>query len=172
MVKAVGKAILKTISKMGISTVRSYSGAQIFEAVGLDKALVDKYFTGTTSRIGGIGLDVLARESLERHQRAFPRSDDRLPIGGVHQWRRDGERHQWNPDTVATVQHPVRAGGAGSYEEFTAMVNDESKRRATLRGLLKLKPPSSGGVPIEEVESAKEIVRRFATGAIDRKSVV
>src|SRR4051812_22768050 len=107
MVKAVGKAILKTISKMGISTVRSYSGAQIFEAVGLDKDLVDKYFTHTTSRIGGIGLEVLAKEALERHARAFPRSDERLPIGGVHQWRRDGEHHQWNPETVATVQHAV-----------------------------------------------------------------
>src|SRR3954463_15475268 len=171
MVKAVGKAILKTISKMGISTVRSYSGAQIFEAVGLDKALVDKYFTGTTSRIGGIGLDVLATEAMERHARAFPRSDERLPIGGVHQWRRDGERHQWNPETVASVQHAVRAGGAESYEEFTAMVNDESKRRATLRGLLKLKPPSTGPIPIEEVEAAKDIVRRFATGAMSLGSL-
>ncbi len=172
MVKAVGKAILKTISKMGISTVRSYSGAQIFEAVGLDKALVAKYFTGTTSRIGGIGLDVLAQEALERHARAFPRSDERLPIGGVHQWRRDGEHHQWNPETVATVQHAVRAGGAESYEQFTAMVNDESKRRATLRGLLKLKPPAEGGgIPIEEVESAKDIVRRFATGAMSLGSL-
>src|SRR4051812_5706833 len=171
MVKATGKAILKTISKMGISTVRSYSGAQIFEAVGLDKALVDKYFTGTTSRIGGIGLEVLATEAMERHARAFPRSDERLPIGGVHQWRRDGERHQWNPETVATVQHAVRAGGAQSYEEFTAMVNDESKRRATLRGLLKLKPPPGGGIPIEEVEPAKEIVKRFATGAMSLGSL-
>ena len=171
MVKAVGKAILKTISKMGISTVRSYSGAQIFEAVGLDKELVDRYFTHTTSRIGGIGLDVLAAEALERHARAFPRSDERLPIGGVHQWRRDGEHHQWNPETVATVQHAVRAGGADSYEEFTAMVNDESKRRATLRGLLKLKPPSTGPVPIEEVEAAKDIVRRFATGAMSLGSL-
>jgi glutamate synthase domain-containing protein 2/glutamate synthase domain-containing protein 1/glutamate synthase domain-containing protein 3 len=171
MVKAVGKAILKTISKMGISTVRSYSGAQIFEAVGLEKELVDRYFTHTTSRIGGIGLEVLAAEALERHQRAFPRSDERLPIGGVHQWRRDGERHQWNPDTVASVQHAVRAGGAASYEEFTRMVNDESKRRATLRGLLKLKPPPSGPIPIEEVESAKDIVKRFATGAMSLGSL-
>jgi glutamate synthase domain-containing protein 2/glutamate synthase domain-containing protein 1/glutamate synthase domain-containing protein 3 len=171
MVKATGKAILKTISKMGISTVRSYSGAQIFEAVGLDKALVDRYFTHTTSRIGGIGLDVLAKEALDRHARAFPRSDERLPIGGVHQWRRDGEHHQWNPETVATVQHATRAGGAESYEQFTAMVNDESKRRATLRGLLKLKPPAEGGIPIEEVESAKEIVKRFATGAMSLGSL-
>jgi glutamate synthase (NADPH) large chain len=171
MVKATGKAILKTISKMGISTVRSYSGAQIFEAVGLDKALVDRYFTHTTSRIGGIGLEVLAKEAMERHARAFPRSDERLPIGGVHQWRRDGEHHQWNPETVATVQHAVRAGGPKSYEEFTAMINDESKRRATLRGLLQLKPPPGGGIPMEEVEPAKEIVKRFATGAMSLGSL-
>jgi glutamate synthase domain-containing protein 2/glutamate synthase domain-containing protein 3 len=171
MVKATGKAILKTISKMGISTVRSYSGAQIFEAVGLEKDLIDRYFTHTTSRIGGIGLEVLAAEALERHARAFPRSDERLPIGGVHQWRRDGEHHQWNPETVATVQHAVRAGGPETYEDFTKMVNDESKRRATLRGLLKLKPPPGGGVPIEEVEPAKEIVKRFATGAMSLGSL-
>jgi glutamate synthase domain-containing protein 2/glutamate synthase domain-containing protein 1/glutamate synthase domain-containing protein 3 len=171
MVKATGKAILKTISKMGISTVRSYSGAQIFEAVGLEKDLIDKYFTHTTSRIGGIGLEVLAEEALGRHARAFPRSDERLPIGGVHQWRRDGEHHQWNPETVATVQHAVRAGGPQSYEEFTKMVNDESKRRATLRGLLKLKPPPGGGIPIEEVEPAREIVKRFATGAMSLGSL-
>jgi glutamate synthase domain-containing protein 2/glutamate synthase domain-containing protein 1/glutamate synthase domain-containing protein 3 len=171
MVKAVGKAILKTISKMGISTVRSYSGAQIFEAVGLDKGLIDRYFTHTTSRIGGVGLDVLAAEAMERHKRAFPRSESRLPIGGVHQWRRDGEHHQWNPDTVAAVQHAVRAGGAESFEQFTAMVNDESKRRATLRGLLKLNPPADGAIPIEEVEPAKEIVRRFATGAMSLGSL-
>src|SRR5436190_487231 len=171
MVKATGKAILKTISKMGISTVRSYSGAQIFEAVGLEKDLIDRFFTHTTSRIGGIGLEVLAKEALERHARAFPRSDERLPIGGVHQWRRGGEHHQWNPETIATVQHAVRAGGPESYEEFTRMVNDESKRRATLRGLLKLKPPAGGGIDVDEVEPAKEIVRRFATGAMSLGSL-
>jgi glutamate synthase (NADPH/NADH) large chain/glutamate synthase (ferredoxin) len=171
MVKAVGKAILKTISKMGISTVRSYSGAQIFEAVGLEKPLIDRFFTHTTSRIGGIGLEVLGSEAIERHTRAFPRSDERLPIGGVHQWRRDGEHHQWNPETVATVQHAVRAGGAKSFEEFTSMVNDESKRRATLRGLLKLNPPADAAIPLDEVEPAKEIVRRFATGAMSLGSL-
>src|SRR3954449_2930998 len=171
MVKATGKAILKTISKMGISTVRSYSGAQIFEAVGLEKDLIDRYFTHTTSRIGGIGLEVLAEEALERHARAFPRSDERLPIGGVHQWRRDGEHHQWNPETIATVQHAVRHGGQAEYEEFTRKVNDESKRRATLRGLLKLAPSAAGPIPIEEVEPAKEIVKRFATGAMSLGSL-
>src|SRR3954452_18502051 len=112
MVKAMGKAILKTISKMGISTVRSYCGAQIFEAVGLEKPLIDRFFTNTTSRIGGIGLDVLAKEGLGPHTRASPRASAELPVGGVHQWRRDGELHQWNPETVAHVQHAVRHGGA------------------------------------------------------------
>src|SRR4051812_7772054 len=171
MVKAMQKAVLKTISKMGISTVRSYGGAQIFEAVGLEPELIDRYFTHTTSRIGGVGLDQLAREAVERHARAFPYRRDRLPVGGVHMWRRDGEHHQWNPDTIATIQHAVRHGGQAEYESFTRRVNDESRRRATLRGLLKLKPPPEGGIDIEEVEPAKEIVRRFATGAMSLGSL-
>jgi glutamate synthase domain-containing protein 2/glutamate synthase domain-containing protein 1/glutamate synthase domain-containing protein 3 len=170
MVKATGKAVRKTISKMGISTVRSYSGAQIFEAVGLDRELIDRYFAGTTSRIGGIGIDVLAREAMARHERAFPLTHDRLPVGGVHAWRRDGEHHQWNPETIATLQHAVRHGGAQAYEDFSRQVNDESRRRATLRGLLKLRPPAEG-IPIEEVEPAKEIVKRFATGAMSLGSL-
>jgi glutamate synthase domain-containing protein 2/glutamate synthase domain-containing protein 1/glutamate synthase domain-containing protein 3 len=175
MVKAAGKGILKTISKMGISTVRSYCGAQIFEAVGLEPALIDRYFTGTTSRIGGIGLDVLGIETLARHRRAYPsgpqaQDADILPVGGVHAWRRGGEHHQWNPDSIATVQEAVRDGGQEAYERYTRLVNDESKRRATLRGLLELKP---GGdpVPIDEVEPAKEIVKRFATGAMSLGSL-
>src|SRR3954470_15877071 len=171
MVKAMGKAILKTISKMGISTVRSYCGAQIFEAVGLEKELIDRFFTNTTSRIGGVGLEVLAKEAIERHRRAFPRISDHLRVGGVHQWRRDGDHHQWNPDTVATVQHAVRHGGQQSYEEFTRMINEDASRRATLRGLLKFRPPETGGVPLEEVESAKDIVKRFATGAMSLGSL-
>src|SRR3954454_7538767 len=171
MVKAMQKAVLKTISKMGISTVRSYAGAQIFEAVGLERDLIDRFFTHTTSRIGGVGLEQLGREALERHTRAFPHRRNRLPVGGVHMWRRDGEHHQWNPDTVATIQHAVRHGGQAEYEEFTRKVNDESKRRATLRGLLKLTPSAAGGIPIEEVEPAKEIVKRFATGAMSLGSL-
>src|SRR5215212_4988464 len=166
-----GKAILKTISKMGISTVRSYCGAQIFEAVGLEKPLIDRYFAGTTSRIGGVGLEVLAKEALDRHARAFPRATSQLPVGGVHQWRRDGEHHQWNPDTVAHVQHAVRAGGHSSYEEFSKLVNEDAARHATLRGLLKLNPPEAGGIPLDEVEDAKEIVKRFATGAMSLGSL-
>jgi glutamate synthase domain-containing protein 2/glutamate synthase domain-containing protein 1/glutamate synthase domain-containing protein 3 len=171
MVKGMGKAILKTISKMGISTVRSYCGAQIFEAVGLEPELIEKYFTGTTSRIGGIGLEVLAQEALTRHARAFPYSQGRLPVGGVHAWRRDGEHHQWNPDTIALLQHSVRAGGAKTFEEYSKLVNDDSSRKATLRGLLKVREPEGAAIPIDEVESAKDIVKRFATGAMSLGSL-
>jgi glutamate synthase (NADPH/NADH) large chain/glutamate synthase (ferredoxin) len=176
MIKAVGKGLLKTISKMGISTVRSYSGAQIFEAVGLEPRLVERYFTGTTSRIGGIGLEVLARETLERHLRAYPKgarpaSEERLPNGGVHAWRRGGEHHQWNPETIADVQHAVRHGGAEAYELFTARVNEESTRTAALRGLLKLRTSEANTLPLDEVEPAKEIVKRFATGAMSLGSI-
>ena len=124
IVKAIGKGLLKTISKMGISTIQSYCGAQIFEAVGLDRELIDKHFTGTASRIGGIGLDELAVEAIERHFRAYPRTErDLLPVGGVLQWRRDGELHNWNPDTIAKLQHSVRGETGDSwqtYEEFAA----------------------------------------------------
>src|SRR3989440_936358 len=170
-VKSMGKAILKTISKMGIATVRSYSGAQIFEAVGLERDLIDRYFTHTTSRIGGVGLDVLAREALARHARAFPRAGTRLPVGGVHMWRRDGEVHQWNPDTVAKIQHAVRHGGQEAYEDFTRAINEQNARKATLRGLLQLAPPEGAAIDIEEVEPAKAIVKRFATGAMSLGSL-
>ncbi|MBA3302057.1 MAG: glutamate synthase subunit alpha, partial [Thermoleophilaceae bacterium] len=170
VIKAIGKGLLKTTAKMGISTMRSYCGAQIFEAVGLEHELVEKYFTGTTSRIGGIGLPVLAREALARHGRAFPREDERLPVGGVHAWRRDGERHQWNPDTIATVQHAVRHGGQEAYDEFARQVNEDSSRKNTLRGLFKLNEAPEP-IDIDEVEPAKEIVKRFATGAMSLGSI-
>jgi glutamate synthase domain-containing protein 2/glutamate synthase domain-containing protein 1/glutamate synthase domain-containing protein 3 len=175
MIKAVGKGLLKTISKMGISTVRSYSGAQIFEAVGLETGLVERYFTGTTSRIGGVGLEVLAHEALARHARAYPsaarpEAEHRLPAGGVHAWRRDGEHHQWNPDTIASVQHAVRHGGTEAFERFTKHVNEESTRRAALRGLLSLRTLDEP-IPLDEVEPAKEIVKRFATGAMSLGSI-
>ena len=113
VVRAIGKGLLKTISKMGISTIQSYCGAQIFEAVGLERALVDRHFTGTASRIGGIGIDVLAQETLGRHHRAYPSEvTDLLPVGGIYAWRRDGEQHMWNPETIALLQHAVRAGGS------------------------------------------------------------
>src|SRR5256885_7950137 len=137
---------------------------------GLERELIARSFAPPPSRIGGIGLDVLAREALNRHRRAFPLAGEMLPVGGVHMWRRDGEHHQWNPDSIAKLQHSVRHGGQEAYDEFTRMVNDESKRRATLRGLLKLREPRDP-IPIEEVEPAKEIVKRFATGAMSLGSL-
>ncbi len=243
VVKAIGKGLLKTISKMGISTIQSYRSAQIFEAVGLARELVDRHFTGTASRIGGVGLRELGQEALERHARAYPAPhDDLLPVGGVYAWRRDGEHHIWNPETIALVQHAVRstdddqvraalAGDAQAHEsvrespayaryrEYARAVNEDAARRATLRGLLELRsgrPPvgeqaqgggssqlgplaagsASGGdgrasegggggaggggaggggagaaIPLEEVEPAKEIVRRFCTGAMSLGSI-
>ena len=169
IVKAIGKGLLKTISKMGISTIQSYCGAQIFEAVGLQKELIDEHFTGTASRIGGIGLNELSSEAMERHYRAYPRTDrDLLPVGGFLQWRRDGEIHAWNPDTVAKLQHAVREeNGAGwqTYEEFSELANNQSARKAALRGLMDFKA-AGPAVPLEEVESAADIVKRFTTGAM------
>ncbi|HUE26377.1 MAG TPA: glutamate synthase large subunit, partial [Solirubrobacteraceae bacterium] len=186
IVKAIGKGLMKTISKMGISTIQSYCGAQIFEAVGLDRDVIDKHFTGTASRIGGIGLDQLSTEALERHYRAYPRTArELLPVGGVLQWRRDGELHVWNPDTVAKLQHAVkpppedvapRNGDAPidadatydpreTYAEYARMVNDDAVRKGLLRGLMKLRAAGEP-VPVEEVEPATEIVKRFTTGAM------
>jgi glutamate synthase domain-containing protein 2/glutamate synthase domain-containing protein 1/glutamate synthase domain-containing protein 3 len=169
IVKAIGKGLMKTISKMGISTIQSYCGAQIFEAVGLNKELIDAHFTGTASRIGGIGLDQLSTEAMERHFRAYPRTGrDLLPVGGVLQWRRDGEIHIWNPDTIAKLQHAVGGHNGDAhqtYEEFSRLANAEATRKAALRGLMKFKP-SEKPVPLEEVEPATDIVRRFTTGAM------
>ncbi len=169
IVKAIGKGLLKTISKMGISTIQSYCGAQIFEAVGLDRELIDRHFTGTASRIGGIGLHELAVEALERHFRAYPRTErDLLPVGGVLQWRRDGELHNWNPDTVAKLQHSVRGetgDGWQTYEEFARLANDESSARSTLRGLMRLKTMAEP-LPLDQVEPATQIVKRFTSGAM------
>ncbi len=187
IVKAIGKGLLKTISKMGISTIQSYCGAQIFEAVGLEHELIDKYFTGTASRIGGVGLEVLAAEALGRHFRAYPRTErEVLPVGGVLQWRRDGERHIWNPDTIANLQHAVRAkAGNGNgqrsasaiardpqeaYDLFAQQANDESTRAAALRGLMKFRFAEES-VPLSEVEPASEIVKRFSTGAMSLGSL-
>ncbi|HMJ01577.1 MAG TPA: glutamate synthase central domain-containing protein, partial [Conexibacter sp.] len=174
IVKAIGKGLLKTFSKMGISTIQSYCGAQIFEAVGLEPRLIDTYFTGTASRIGGIGIEVLAKEALERHFRAYPRTGrEVLPVGGVLQWRRDGELHVWNPDTVALLQHSVRSQngeGLQTYREFARSVNEESARKASLRGLMKLRTLDEP-IPLEDVEPASEIVKRFATGAMSLGSI-
>ncbi|MGD0452604.1 MAG: glutamate synthase large subunit [Solirubrobacteraceae bacterium] len=195
VVKAIGKGLLKTISKMGISTIQSYRGAQIFEAVGLDRELIDKHFTYTASRIGGVGVDVLAVEALERHARAYPAPHDSLlPVGGVYAWRRDGEHHMWNPETIALVQHAVRASNGDvaaalqgdreahaavrespafeKYREYARAVNDDAARKATLRGLLQIGGDHDGqAIALEEVEPASEIVKRFCTGAMSLGSI-
>jgi len=169
IVKAIGKGLLKTISKMGISTIQSYCGAQIFEAVGLEPELIAKHFTGTASRIGGIGIDVLSTEALERHFRAYPQVDrEVLPVGGVLQWRRDGELHIWNPDTIAKLQHSVRGQNGdpvATYEDFADKVNNDAAKKASLRGLMKLRTIDEP-LPLEEIEPAAEIVKRFTTGAM------
>ncbi|MBV9466447.1 MAG: glutamate synthase large subunit [Solirubrobacterales bacterium] len=169
IVQAIGKGLLKTISKMGISTIQSYCGAQIFEAVGLAPEVIDNYFTGTASRIGGVGLEVLAKEALERHFRAYPRVErEVLPVGGVLQWRRDGELHIWNPDTIAKLQHAVRGQNGDpyqTYEDFARLANEDATRKAALRGLITLRYAEQP-VPLEEVEPATEIVKRFTTGAM------
>ena len=173
-IKANEKGLLKVMSKMGISTVQSYQGAQIFEAVGLNQDIIDQYFTWTSSRVEGIGLDVVEEEQLQRHSFAFPSAevDATLDLdpGGAYQWRRHGEVHQWNPDTIAKLQYATRANSWKSYQDFSQAVNDQSRQLATLRGLLDFK---SGRDPVslDEVEPAKEIVRRFATGAASFGSI-
>jgi glutamate synthase (NADPH/NADH) large chain/glutamate synthase (ferredoxin) len=177
IVKGIGKGLLKTISKMGISTIQSYCGAQIFEAVGLERELVDRFFTGTASRIGGIGLDVLARETIDRHEQAYgPWGQDPkqqlLPVGGIYAWRREGERHMWNPESIALLQHAVRAGDDAQerYDAYAKSLNEDATRKATLRGLLKFRTDLEP-IPLEEVQPAQEIVRRFATGAMSLGSI-
>ncbi|MCH7713383.1 MAG: glutamate synthase large subunit [Chloroflexi bacterium] len=174
LIKAAEKGVLKVMSKMGISTLQSYRGAQIFEAVGLNDELIDRYFTWTASKIGGIGVDAVERETLDRHQQAFsrdvPAGDRELEMGGFYQWRRDGEFHQWNPDAITKLQFATQTNDWEAYQEFARLTNDQSRRLATLRGLLEFKnvqPP----VPLEEVEPTSEIVKRFATGAISLGSI-
>src|ERR1700754_3743459 len=173
VVKGIAKGLLKTISKMGISTIQSYNGAQIFEAVGLAPSLIDKYFVGTASRIGGIDAQILAVETLERHARGFNlSSDDLLPVGGVYAWRREGEHHMWNPETIALLQHSVRHGGQPTYDEYSKLVNEDAARRATLRGLLSCKElPEAEWLSLDDVEPASEIVKRFATGSMSLGSL-
>jgi glutamate synthase domain-containing protein 2/glutamate synthase domain-containing protein 1/glutamate synthase domain-containing protein 3 len=172
-IKAVDKAILKIIAKMGISTIQSYQGAQIFEAIGLNKALVDEYFTKTPSRISGVGLEVLAKEALLRHRRAWP--EDRtqhiemLDVGGQDHWRRGGEFHLFNPDSVFKLQHSTRTGDYKIYKEYARLINDQSRRLATLRGLFRFK--KGNPVPLEEVEPVEAIIKRFATGAMSLGSI-
>ena len=171
--KAIKKGVVKVMSKMGISTIQSYRGAQIFEAIGLGEPFIDRYFSKTASRIGGIGIDEVAVEALAHHVRAYPVRDGGLhdlQWGGQYQWRRDGEFHLFNPDTVFKLQHATRTGQTKIFREYTQMVNDQSERMATLRGLFQFKPDRQP-IPLEEVEPAEAIFRRFATGAMSFGSI-
>jgi glutamate synthase (NADPH/NADH) large chain len=172
-IKAINKALLKTISKMGISTLQSYRGAQVFEAVGLNRSLIDAYFPGTASRVEGIGLEQIAREAQMKHAYAFrPLTDSEtdLVVGGQYQFRVDGEYHLLNPATISKVQHAVRQNSYSTFQEYTDLIDGENRRLCTLRGLLRLKYAEKP-VPIEEVEPAKEIVKRFTTGAMSFGSI-
>ncbi len=179
LVRSLGKGVLKVMSKMGVSTVASYTGAQIFEAVGLSQSLVDQYFTGTVSKLGGIDLDTVAREVAQRHRTAYP--VDGLPpahrsldIGGEYQWRREGEPHLFDPETVFRLQHSTRAGRYDVFKQYTDRVNEQSERLMTLRGLFRLKGAEALGrtpVAIDEVEPVSGIVKRFSTGAMSYGSI-
>ncbi len=171
--KAINKGLLKVFSKMGISTLQSYRGAQIFEAIGLNKSLIEKYFTGTASRIEGVGLDVLAREAQMKHDYAFrpvTESDTELETGGAYQYRVRGEFHLLNPSTVSKLQHAVQQQSYSTFKEFSDLVNDQSRQHATLRGLMKFKYAAKP-ISIDEVEPATDIVKRFATGAMSYGSI-
>ena len=176
LIKALGKGVLKVMSKMGISTVASYHGAQVFEAVGLDQGLVDRYFTGTSSVLGGVGLDVLAEEVRRRHRTAYPSlksatAHRTLDVGGEYQWRREGELHLFNPETVFRLQHATRARRYDVFKQYTRAVDEQAERLMTLRGLFRFKAEGRTPVPIEEVEPVAEIVKRFSTGAMSYGSI-
>ena len=173
--KANLNGVIKTMSKMGISTIASYRGAQIFEAIGLNQTLIDDYFTNTASRVEGIGMDTLAAEARHRHQFAYaPRPDERaLPLdpGGVYQWRSSGEKHLFNPTTIHKLQKATRLGNYEVFREYSDAVNDQSRDLYTLRGLMDFKFDESEGVPLEEVEPVSDIVKRFKTGAMSYGSI-
>jgi len=173
-VKAIGKGLSKIMSKMGISTYMSYCGAQIFEAIGLDKVLIDKYFRGTASQVGGIGVFEVAEEAIRMHRAAFgddPVLENMLDAGGEYAWRVRGEEHMWTPDVIAKLQHSARANKFDTYKEYAQLVNDQSRRHMTLRGLFEFKVDPAKAIPLDEVESAAEIVKRFATGAMSLGSI-
>jgi glutamate synthase (NADPH/NADH) large chain len=174
--KALGKGVLKIMSKMGISVIGSYAGAQAFEAVGLDNAFVDHYFTGTSSLLGGVGMDVIAREAAQRHAAAYPvdpaaSAHERLAIGGEYQWRREGPPHLFNPDTVFRLQHATRSRRYDIFREYTKLVDDQAHDLKTMRGLFELRTGVRPVVPIDEVESVASIVARFSTGAMSYGSI-
>ena len=178
LIKALGKGVLKVMSKMGVSTVASYTGAQIFEAVGLSTDVVDRYFTGTTSKLGGIGLDVIAQEVALRHATAYPAAASHQhtassTIGGEYQWRREGEPHLFDPETVFRLQHATRAGRYDVFKQYTQRVDEQAERLMTLRGLFRFKDGQDGRSPIDidEVEPVESIVKRFSTGAMSYGSI-
>jgi glutamate synthase (NADPH/NADH) large chain len=176
LIKALGKGVLKVMSKMGISTVASYRGAQVFEAVGLSHEVVDRYFTETASKLGGVGLDVIAEEVARRHLVAYPSNGispahRRLSVGGEYQWRREGEPHLFDPETVFRLQHATRAKRYDVFKAYTGRVDEQAERLMTLRGLFRLKEGARQPVPIEEVEPVSAIVRRFSTGAMSYGSI-
>jgi glutamate synthase (NADPH/NADH) large chain len=171
-VKAIGKGLAKIMSKMGVSTYMSYCGAQLFEAIGINRETVDKYFTGTASRIEGIGVFEIAEEAIRMHRSAYAKDmPGMLDPGGDYAWRARGEEHMWTPDAIAKLQHSTRANNWNTYKEYAQIINDQSRRLMTLRGLFEFRVDPSRAIPVEEVEPAKEIVKRFATGAMSLGSI-
>ena len=176
LVKALGKGVLKVMSKMGISTVASYRGAQVFEAIGLAPEVIDRWFTGTTSRLGGVGIDVIAEEVAQRHAVAYPTSGispahRRLEVGGEYQWRREGEPHLFDPETVFRLQHATRQGRYDIFKQYTSRVDEQSERLMTLRGLFRFRDGARAPISIDDVEPVSEIVKRFSTGAMSYGSI-
>jgi len=173
-VKAIGKGLSKIMSKMGVSTYMSYCGAQLFEAIGINDATIEKYFTGTPSRVGGIGVFEMAEEALRMHKAAYgndPVLATMLDAGGEYAWRTRGEEHMWTPDAIAKLQHSTRANNFNTYKEYAQIINDQNKRHMTLRGLFEFKIDPAKAIPVDEVEPASEIVKRFATGAMSLGSI-
>jgi glutamate synthase (NADPH/NADH) large chain len=173
-VKAIGKGLSKIMSKMGVSTYMSYCGAQLFEAIGLNSETIEKYFTGTASRVEGIGVFEIAQEAIRMHKAAFsddPVLESMLDAGGEYAWRARGEEHMWTPDAIAKLQHSARANNWSTYKEYAQLINDQSRRHMTLRGLFEFKIDPAKAISVDEVESAKEIVKRFATGAMSLGSI-
>lgn len=171
-IKAVGDGLLKVMSKMGISTIQSYTGAQIFEALGISREVVDKYFTGTVSRIGGLSLDDIAREALLKHSRAYPETpvpNEKLEVGGVYQWKRRGEYHLFNPESIHLLQLSTKTGNYEAFKKYSKVINDQSRKACTLRSLFRFKPGKS--ISIDEVEPLESIVKRFASGAMSFGSI-
>ena len=176
LIKSLGKGVLKVMSKMGVSTIASYTGAQIFEAIGLSKEIVDEYFVGVTSRLGGVNIETIAQETIKRHHISYPPGGEipgakRLQIGGEYQWRREGEPHLFDPETVFTLQHATRAKRFDVFKRYTSRVDDQSRRLMTLRGLFDFKEGVRKPISIDEVEPISEILKRFATGAMSYGSI-